>query len=135
MTNGRELSKTPVPDSPNESDRRKWTHKRAQFDSAINSARLLGVIQNIAMGNMDANEALRIILEVNASTDQAQYVGEMLAMKKEFRELARLDFIPEIATFIHEWLPIGSKSYRGFGEPNADGHGPCRAERRVSGDC
>jgi hypothetical protein len=100
MTNGRELTKTPVPDSRNESDRRKWTHKRAQFDSAINTARLLGVVQNIAMGNMEANEALRIILEVNAATDQAQYVAEMLAMKKEFRELARLDFIPEIAKFI-----------------------------------
>ena len=102
MTNGREPSNTPVPDSGGESERRKWTHKRAQFDSAINTARLLGVVQNIAMGNMESGEALRIILEVNEATDQAQYVAEMLAMKKEFRELARLDFIPEIAKFIRD---------------------------------
>ena len=102
MTNGREPSKTPVPDSGGESERRKWTHKRAQFDSAINTARLLGVVQNLAVGNMEASEALRIILEVNSATDQAQYVAEMLAMKKEFRDLARLDYIPEIAKFIRD---------------------------------
>ncbi len=85
MTNGREPNQTPVPDSGSESDRRKWIHKRAQFDSAINTARLLGVIKNLAAGNVEARDALQIILAVNGSTDQAQYVAEMLAMKKEFK--------------------------------------------------
>jgi len=102
MTNGREPSKTPVPDSGSESDRRKWIHKRAQFDSAINTARLLSVVQNLAAGAVTAQDALQIILEVNSSTDQAQYVAEMLAMKKEFRDLARLEYYPEIASFLSE---------------------------------
>lgn len=102
MTNGREPSNTPVPDSGSESDRRKWIHKRAQFDSAINTARLLGVVQNLAAGAITARDVLQIVLEVNSSTDQAQYVAEMLAMKKEFRDLARLEFYPEIANFLSE---------------------------------
>ena len=102
MTNGREPSRTPVPDSGSESDRRKWIHKRAQFDSAINTARLLNVVQNLAAGAIAAHDVLQIILEVNSSTDQAQYVAEMLAMKKEFRDLARLEFYPEIANFLSE---------------------------------
>jgi hypothetical protein len=102
MTNGREPSKTPVPDSGSESDRRRWIHKRAQFDSAINTARLLGVVQNLASGAVTARDVLQTVLEVNSSTDQAQYVAEMLAMKKEFRDLTRLEYYPEVANFLSE---------------------------------
>ena len=103
MTRGSEPSDPPSPDSlSSDSERRRWQHKRAQFDSAINTARLLGVVQNLALGSMQATEALRIILEVNFSKDQAQYVAEMLAMKKEFRDLARLEYNEELAKFILE---------------------------------
>lgn len=103
MTRGSEPTDAPPPDSlSSESERRRWQHKRAQFDTAINTARLLGVVQNLALGSMEASEALRIILEVNASKDQAQYVAEMLAMKKEFRDLARLEYRAEVAKFILE---------------------------------
>jgi len=103
MTRGSESSDPPAPDSlSSESERRRWQHKRAQFDTAINTARLLGVVENLAMGHIEAREALRIILEVNSSKDQAQYVAEMLAMKKEFRDLARLEYGPEVAKFILE---------------------------------
>ncbi len=94
MTNGREPSKTPVPDSGNDSDRRRWIHKRAQFDSAINTARLLGVVQNLATGAVSARDVLQIVLEVNSLTDQAQYVAEMLAMKKEFPRSCAARILP-----------------------------------------
>jgi hypothetical protein len=86
-------------DGGSEADRRRWTHKRAQFDNAIHSARLLGFIQKLANGQARHQDILRTLLEVNASADQSQYVAETLAMKKEVRGLARLDFHPEVAVF------------------------------------
>jgi|GEM_PF-4233555 len=89
-------------DGGNDADRRRWTHKRAQFDNAIHSARLLGFIQKLASGEARYHDILRTLREVNASADQSQYVAETLAMKKEVRGLARLEFHPEIAVFFTE---------------------------------
>lgn len=89
-------------DGGSDADRRRWTHKRAQFDNAIHSARLYGFIQKLAGGETRYQDTLRILLEVNASADQSQYVAETLAMKKEVRGIARLEFHPEVAVFFSE---------------------------------
>jgi hypothetical protein len=92
----------PLSDGGSDADRRRWTHKRAQFDSAIQSARLLSFIQRLASGEVRHQEIIAILLKVNASKDQAQYVAETLAMKKELRGLARQELHPEIALFFTE---------------------------------
>ena len=92
----------PLSDGGSDADRRRWTHKRAQFDNAIQSARLLSFIQRLASGEVRHQEIVAILLKVNASKDQSQYVAETLAMKKELRGLARQEFHPEIAQFFTE---------------------------------
>ena len=92
----------PLSDGGSDADRRRWTHKRAQFDNAIQSARLLSFIQRLASGEVRHQEIIAILLKVNASKDQSQYVAETLAMKKELRGLTRQELHPEIAQFFTE---------------------------------
>ncbi len=92
----------PLSDGGSDADRRRWTHKRAQFDNAIQSARLLSFIQRLASGEVRHQEIIAILLKVNASKDQSQYVAETLAMKKELRGLARQELHPEVALFFTE---------------------------------
>jgi hypothetical protein len=92
----------PLSDSGSDADRRKWTHKRAQFDNAIHSARLLGFVQKLATGVANHREIVETLVQVNSSADQADYIAEILAIKKELRDLTQRDFHPEIAGFLVE---------------------------------
>ena len=83
-----------------DADRRKWTHKRAQFDSAIHSAQLLGFVHRLASGDLQHRAVIEILRQVNASSDQSRYVTETLAIKKDLRDLARQDYHPEISAFL-----------------------------------
>ncbi len=106
--------KTAKPPAGNGTERRgSWAHKRPQFDAAVRNSSFPPAFSALMEGKEEPAALVGLVSQL-PSRNQDRYAAEVLAMKKQFRLLATVEYNERIAQFLDECSQIIPKLPEGL---------------------
>jgi len=84
------------------SERRSWPVQRPMFDAAVAKSEFFKSFTGLVEGRAEAADVIRIVSDMNSTTNMAGYSTEAVGMRKAFRSLTDAGYNERVAQFLRE---------------------------------